>query len=274
MNLLMLFNPLHAVKTILKNKDLLTQLARQNILVRYKGSGFGRIWSFITPLFMLTIYTFVFGFVFKSRWDIDGNESQMAFVLTMFCGLAVFNIFSESVSASTTIVSRNVNYVKKVVFPLEILPVNMLMTSLFFSGVWFIILFAGIVIFLNKICVTAICLPLVICPLIILSQGICWFLASLGVYIRDMEHMVNLLLRALLFMTPIFYPVTRIPEKFRFLFLFNPLAVIVQEMRNVLLFNKWPNWWLLGIVTVFSLIVFQFGYIWFMKTKRGFADVL
>jgi lipopolysaccharide transport system permease protein len=114
----------------------------------------------------------------------------------------------------------------------------------------------------------------VICPLIILSQGTCWLLASLGVYIRDMEHMVNLLLRALLFMTPIFYPVTRIPEKFRFLFLFNPLAVIVQEMRNVLLYNKWPDWWLLGIATVFSLIVFQFGYIWFMKTKRGFADVL
>ena len=263
-----------AITNIWHHRDLLKQLLKRNILGCYKGSGLGGLWSFITPLFMLSIYTFVFSIIFKARWGADVGDSRAAFALTLFCGLAIYNIFSESISSSATTIVSNVNYVKKVVFPLEILPVNMLLSALFFGGIWFIILFAGIGIFMHKICLTAICLPLILLPLIFFTLGLCWLIASLGVYIRDVVHFVGLALQALFFMTPIFYPINMVPEKFQLVLRLNPLTTIIQETRKVVLYNTWPDWRMLGIIFVVSLVVFQLGYIWFMKTKRGFADVL
>ena len=249
-------------------------MAKQNILGRYKGSGLGGIWAFVTPLFMLAIYTFVFSVIFKARWGADVGDSRAAFALTLFCGLAIYNLFSESISSSATTIVSNANYVKKVVFPLEILPVNMLITALFFSGIWFIILFAGIGVFMHRICITAICLPLILLPLLLFTLGLCWLIASLGVYLRDVAHFIGLALQALFFMTPIFYPISMVPEKFQLVLRLNPLTTIIQETRKVMLFNAWPDWRVLGIIFIVSLVVFQLGYIWFMKTKRGFADVL
>ena len=274
MNLIGYLNPIKTINNIWQYRDLLKQLAKQNISGRYKGSGLGRIWSVVTPLFMLSIYTFVFSVIFKARWGADIENSQAAFALTLFCGLAVYNIFSESISTSASIIPSNANYVKKVVFPLEILPINMVITALFFGLIWFIILFAGIGIFLHKICITAICFPLILIPLLLFTLGLSWFIASLGVYIRDVTHFIGIALQALFFMTPIFYPVKMVPEKFRIILRLNPLSTIIQEMRNVVLYNIWPDWHMLGIIFIGSLVVFQLGYAWFMKTKRGFADVL
>jgi lipopolysaccharide transport system permease protein len=273
-NLLGLLNPCKPIENIYNNKDLLKQLAKQNVLGRYKGSGLGGLWSFVTPLFMLTIYTFVFSVIFKARWGTAVGNSRLEFALTIFCGLAVYNIFSESINSSATTIVSNVNYVKKVVFPLEILPVNMVMSALFFGGIWFIILFAGIGIFMHKICLTAICLPLILLPLILFTLGLSWFIASLGVYIRDVVHFIGLALQALFFMTPIFYPITMVPEQYQTILRLNPMTTIIQETRKVILYNKWPDWQLLGIVFIVSLVIFQLGYAWFMTTKRGFADVL
>ena len=274
MNILGYLNPFKTINNIWQYRDLLKQLAKQNISGRYKGSGLGRIWSVVTPLFMLSIYTFVFSVIFKARWGSDVESSRAAFALTLFCGLAVYNIFSESISTSASIIPANANYVKKVVFPLEILPVNMVITALFFGLIWFAILFAGIGIFLHKICITAICLPLVLLPLLLFILGLCWFIASLGVYVRDVTHFIGIALQALFFMTPIFYPINMVPEKFRIVLRLNPLSTIIQEVRNVILYNTWPNWQMLGIIFIISLLMFQLGYAWFMKTKRGFADVL
>lgn len=269
-----LLNFPRTIKDLWSYKDLLIQLAKQNISGRYKSSGLGKIWSIVTPLFMLTIYTFVFSVIFKARWGTDVGDSQAAFALTLFCGLAVYNIFSESISTSATIIVSNANYVKKVVFPLEILPVNMVVTALFFGLIWFAILFAGIGIFMHKICITAICFPLILIPLLLFTLGLCWFIASLGVYVRDVTHFIAIVLQALFFMTPIFYPINMVPEKFRIVLRLNPLSTIIQEMRNIILYNVWPNWQMLVMVFVISLLIYQLGYAWFMKTKRGFADVL
>ena len=267
-------NPLSTLSGIWKGRDLLGQLVRRNIEIRYKGTMMGLVWMVVTPLVMLAVYTFVFGVVFKARWSAGLGDSKAAFALVMFCGMTVFNIFGESVNGSVGIVTGNPNYVKKVVFPLELLPVSAVLSACFFGLIWIGILLLGIVLFLHKFCLASVCLPLVFIPLLLFSCGISWFVASLGVFLRDLAHVVGILLQVLYFMTPIFYSVEMVPESLRPILLLNPLTTLVQSARQVLMFGQWPGWHALGIVTLLSMAVFQLGYFWFMKTKRGFADVL
>ena len=227
----------------------------------------------VTPLVMLGVYTFVFGVVFNARWPGFG-DSKAAFALIMFCGMTVFNIFAESVNGSVGIVTGNPNYVRKVVFPLEILPVSSVLSSCFFGLVWIGILLLGNVLFLHKFCSSIVCLPLIFIPLIILSCGIAWFVASLGVFFRDLAHVVGIVLQVLYFMTPIFYSIEMVPAKLRSILFLNPLTSLVQFAREVLMYDQWPDWRVLGIIILLSMVIFQLGYFWFMKTKRGFADVL
>ncbi len=267
-------NPFSTLWGIWKGRGLLDQLVRRNIEGRYKGTMMGLVWMIVTPLVMLAVYTFVFGVIFKARWGAGLGDSKAAFALIMFCGMAVFNIFSESVNGSVGIVVGNPNYVKKVVFPLELLPVSSVLSACFFGLVWIGILLLGIVLFFHKFCLAAICLPLIFIPLVLFSCGLAWFVASLGVFIRDLAHLIGIVLQVLYFMTPIFYSVEMVPESVRGVLLLNPLTPIVQSARQVLIYNQWPDWHGLGIVTLLSMVVFQMGYFWFMKTKRGFADVL
>ena len=164
--------------------------------------------------------------------------------------------------------------VKNVVFPLELLPVSTVLSACFFGLIWIGILFLGIVLFFHKLCLAAICFPLVLIPLILFSCGVAWFVASLGVFVRDLAHVVGIILMVLYFITPIFYSVEMVPELIRPILLLNPLTFIVHSARQVLMFDQWPDRHALGMVTLLSMAVFQLGYFWFMKTKRGFADVL
>ncbi|UCG56534.1 MAG: ABC transporter permease [Phycisphaerales bacterium] len=269
-----LFNPIAPFRDVCKSRNLLRQLVKRNIQTRYKGSMLGLFWLFATPLCMLAVYTFVFSVVFKTRWGTDVGDSKTAFALTIFCGLSVFNIFSESVTGAVGIISGNPNYVKKVVFPLEVLPVASLLSAFFFGLIWICILVLGVAIFMQKMCLTALCLPVILLPLLLLSCGLSWFVASLGVYLRDLAHAVGILLLMLFFMTPIFYSMDMVPTSYRTALRLNPLTDIVQNSRRVLIFGQWPSWTTVGLLMICSLVVFQFGYVWFMKTKRGFADVL
>ena len=268
------FNPWNVILGIWKGRELLKQLVRRNIEIRYKGTMIGLVWMVVTPLVMLAVYTFVFGVVFKARWGVEFGDSKAAFALIMFCGMTVFNIFSESVNGSVGIVTGNPNYVKKVVFPLELLPVSAVLSACFFGLIWIGILLLGIVICFHKFCFAAVCLPLVFIPLILFSCGIAWFVASLGVFLRDLSHVIGILLQVLYFITPIFYSMEMVPEQLRPVLLLNPLTSIVQSARQVLILGQWPEWHALGIITLLSVVVFQLGFFWFMKTKRGFADVL
>ena len=270
-----LFNPIIGINLIVKYHDLLLQLLKRNIDARYRGSFMGLIWSFVYPLMMLAVYSFVFGVVFKSRWGgAVLAENSASFPLIMFCGMAVFNIFSESITSSPSIIINNQSYVKKVIFPLEILVLSNVLTSFFFGMSWFVLLLMGIFIFLNGVSWTMFLLPFMLVPLLLLSSGVGLFVASLGVYLRDIQQLVVILTQILFFMTPIFYPISVVPEYLRWILEINPLSPIVEETRKILIYNTLPDVFVCLFLYVFSIVIFQLGLAWFIKTKKGFADVL
>ena len=269
-----LFNPFLAIGTLYDNFDLFGQMTKRNIANRYKGAVIGWLWSIIFPLLMLVIYTFVFSEVFKARWSTSGGESKGAFAVIMLCGLAVFNIFSETVSVCCNIITGNPNYVKKIIFPLEILIFSQVTAILVFDAVWFLILFVGAWLFVNSVSWTMLLLPIVLIPLILFSCGICFFVSSLNVYLKDTQHSVPIMLQILFFLTPLVYPLHAVPEKFQKIISLNPLALIVKQTRDIFIYSRVPelNGYLLTLLL--ALIVFQLGFFWFGKTKKGFADVL
>ncbi len=273
-DLVKLFNPWIGIKIILKNRDLLFQLVKRNIAVRYKGSVLGLFWSLAQPLMMLTVYTFVFSVIFKARWGIDNSDSKAAFAIIMFCGMAVFNIFSESVTGSCSLITGNPNYVKKVIFPLEILPIAQVSAATVLGFIWFGLLLLGAIIFMKGLAWTMLLLPLVLIPLILLSCGLSFLAASLSVFFRDIQHLIGVIIQILFFMTPIFYPIQAIPEQYRWVMQINPLSSIVEQARTIFLYGKMLDWTMYGTGLLISLVIFQLGLVWFIKTKRGFADVL
>ena len=247
---------------------------KRNIAVRYKGSVLGLFWSLAQPLMMLTVYTFVFSVIFKARWGIDNSDSKAAFAIIMFCGMAVFNIFSESVTGSCSLITGNPNYVKKVIFPLEILPIAQVSAATVLGFIWFGLLLLGAIIFMKGLAWTMLLLPLVLIPLILLSCGLSFLAASLSVFFRDIQHLIVVIIQILFFMTPIFYPIQAIPEQYRWVMRINPLASIVEQARTVFLYGKMLDWTMYGTGLLISLAIFQLGLVWFIKTKKGFADVL
>ena len=273
--LLKLFNPLLGIRILTQHRDLLMQILKRNIASRYRGSVLGLVWSFAHPLMMLAVYTFVFGIVFKSRWGGAGfGDNNAAFPMIMFCGMAVFNVFAESVNSSAGLIVGNPSYVKKVIFPLEILPIGNVLTSLVFGLAWFVLLLIGTVLLLHQISWTMLLFPFTLLPLLLISCGVSLFIASLGVYLRYIQQLISILTQMLFFMTPIFYPISIVPEKLRWILEFNPLSPIVEETRKVLLYGQLPDPGVCLTSYVLSFVVFQLGLAWFMKTKKGFADVL
>lgn len=272
--LLILLNITLLPRIIWKNTDLLKQFVIRNIVSRYRGSFLGILWSFIQPLLMLCVYTFVFSVVFKARWGVDTGDSRGAFAIIMFCGMALYNIFAESVNLCCGVIVSNPNFVKKVIFPLEVLPLAQTVSTFILGTVWFILLLLGVVFIFGKISFTMLLLPLILFPLFLFTLGISYFVSSLGVYVRDTSYAVQVILQILFFMTPIFYPIQAIPEKFRWPLQLNPLTVLIEEARKVFLYGQFPNWNFLGVSFLVSLIILHLGFVWFTKTKKGFADVL
>ena len=269
-----IFNFAKLPQIVMRNRSLLWQLIKRNIAVRYRGSMLGLVWSFVQPLMMLCVYTFVFSIVLKARWGVDTGDSKGAFAVIMFCGMAVFNIFSEGINSCSTVVIWNPNLVKKVIFPLEILPLAQTISTFILGAVWFILLFLGVVFIYGKISFTMLLFPVVVLPLFLFTLGISYFVASLGVYLRDTAYVVQVVLQVLFFMTPIFYPIQAIPEELRWPLQINPLTILIEESRHVCIYGALPNWNFLGFAFLVSLIVLQLGFAWFNKTKKGFADVL
>ena len=240
---------------------------------RYRGSMLGVLWPFLNPVLMLAVYTFFFSVVFKARWP-GGSESKTEFALILFSGLMVFNFFSECLNRSPNLVISNVNYVKKVIFPLEILPWVTLGASLFHLvislGVWFIFYF----IFFGIPHASVLMLPLVLLPILFLALGFGWGLASLGVYLRDISQVVVSITPVLMFLSPVFYPISNLPEKYRAIVYLNPITLSVEQVRDVLLFGKSIEWSLWGVYLLVSVSIAWLGFAWFQKTRKGFADVI
>lgn len=266
-------SPREMVASFWRNRGLIRNLINREVIGRYRGSMLGILWSFFHPVFMLTVYTFVFSVVFKARWS-GGGESKAEFALVLFAGLIVFNLFAECFNRAPGLVLANANYVKKVVFPLEILPWVAVGSTLFHAlisvGVW--LLFYLLVIGLPH--PTILLLPMVLLPLLLLMAGLSWALAALGVYLRDVAQLATLFTTVLMFLSPIFYPISALPSKYQPLLNLNPLAPAISQMRDVLYWGVVPNPWVyLGYLLVCGMIA-CLGFAWFQKTRKGFADVL
>lgn len=265
--------PHEMLASLWRNRALIKTLIHREVVGRYRGSIMGILWSFFTPVFMLAVYTFVFSVVFKARWS-GGSESRTEFALVLFAGLVVFNLFAECVNRAPTLILTNANYVKKVIFPLEILPWVTLGSAMFHAlislGVWM----GAYVLIFGFPHPTALLLPLVFLPLVLFIMGMSWMLASLGVYLRDVSQFIGIVTTVLMFLSPIFYPVSALPEAYRPFLLLNPLMPAIEQTRNVLFWGKIPDPTTLGTYILLTSLVAWLGFVWFQKTRKGFADVL
>jgi len=256
-----------------QHAPLILRMIKREVIGRYRGSFFGLLWSFITPIIMLSIYTFVFSIVFKARWGVGGSDPY-EFAVMLFSGLIVFNLFSESITQAPLLILNNVNYVKKVIFPLEILPWVTLGSAVFHAAISFLVLFIFLAILGHPFSLSMLWLPVIMLPFLLLIMGLSWFLASLGVFIRDIGQVIGMLMTVLLFMCPIFYSLSALPESIAQYLYLNPLTLIVDQVRTVLISAGQPDWLKLAYYSVVALMVAWSGWFWFSKTRKGFADVL
>lgn len=257
-----------------KHRSLIFQMVRREVIGRYRGSVMGLLWSFLNPVLMLLVYTFVFSVVFQAKWSTGSSESKADFALILFVGMIVHSVFAECVNRAPGLILGNVNFVKKVVFPLEILPWVALGATFFHTlvsiAVW-ALFFAVVKGYLPW---TLVFLPLVALPLVLVSLGFTWFLAATGVFLRDVSQTTGIFTTVLLFVSPIFYPASALPEEYRGLLDLNPLTFLIEQARDVMVWAKLPDFAGLAAYTLGALAVALFGLAWFQKTRRGFADVL
>ncbi|MDU1573919.1 MAG: ABC transporter permease [Pantoea sp.] len=262
------------VRSFLNNRGLIWQMTKREVTGRYKGSFFGLAWSLFNPLMMLIVYTFVFSVVFKTRWGTDPNAGKTDFAIVLFIGLIIFNLFSECIGRAPGLITSNVNYVKKVVFPLEILVFVNFFAALFHAIVSFMVLLMAIIIFKQHIHLTIFILPIIVLPLMLSILGLSWLLAALGVFVRDIAQTIGIIISVLMFMSPVFYPIAALPESFQKIIMLNPLAFMIEEARKVVFWGVSPNWEMLAINTAIGGVICIFGFSFFQKVRKGFADVL
>jgi lipopolysaccharide transport system permease protein len=265
--------PIEMVASLWRNRGLIQASAKREVLGRYRGSALGLLWSFFNPLFMLAVYTFVFSEVFKARWN-PASESKTEFALVLFSGLIVFNLFAECINRAPSVILSNPNYVKKVVFPLEILPFVTLLSALYHAlmslGVWL----AAYLLLFGIPHASALLLPLILLPFLLFIMGLSWVLASLGVFLRDVSQFIGVVVTTLMFLSPIFYPASALPEGYRQLLYLNPLTPVIEMTRDILYWGKLPDFAMLAIYWLATGVIAWLGFAWFQKTRKGFADVL
>ncbi len=271
-------SPLGIPRMCAQHGHLMRQMLRRDIAQRYRGSALGLLWSFVTPLLMLAVYTFVFSVVFEARWPSRTGAAippaTGEFALILFCGLMLHAFFADCLSRSPAIILHNVNFVKKVVFPLEILPVMVLGSAGFHFCMSLCVLLGATLVLTGALPATAGLLPLVLAPFFLLTLGLCWGLAAIGVYLRDISQLIGLLVMMLMFLSPIFYPPEALPEAWRPWLVLNPLTLPIDQARSVLLWGKFPDLQALGIYAGIATATCLLGFAWFQKTRKGFADVL
>lgn len=267
-------SPLESFASLWRHRRLALALVRREVTGRYRGSMMGMAWSFFNPVFMLLIYTAVFSIVFKARWGTGSDESKADFAIILFVGMIVHGVFAECVNRAPNLILENVNYVKKVIFPLEVLPWVALGSALFHAGVSILVLLVAQLILRHSLPWTVVLFPAVMLPLVLTTVGLAWFLTALGVYIRDIGQTTVMFTTVMMFVSPVFYPVSSLPESIRGLMWLNPLTYIIEEGRNTLIFGVLPDFrgWVFAMVQ--GIVIALLGFAWFQRSRRGFADVL
>jgi lipopolysaccharide transport system permease protein len=255
------------------NRQLIVQMTKREVVGRYRGSVMGLAWSFFNPVLMLAVYTFVFSEIFKARW-VGQDPGKGGFAILLFVGMIVHGIFAECANRSPSLIMSNANYVKKVLFPIEILPVISLGSALFHGCISLVVLLLAQLLLTHTLCWTAVFFPLVLVPLVLGTLGVSWLLAALGVYLRDVGQIIGVLTTVLMFLSPVLYPIAALPEVYRPWMQLNPLTYIIEESRNVLLMGRIPQWESMVVALAVGAAMAAFGYWMFQKTRKGFADVL
>jgi lipopolysaccharide transport system permease protein len=268
-----LWNPIAPYRALSTHLNLIVQMARRDVVGRYRGSYIGLLWSFFNPLLMLAVYTFVFGVIFKSRWSAQ-SSGHFEYAVILFAGLNINSLFAECANRAPTLIVENVNFVKKVVFPLETLAWSTLGSALFHLLVSTIVLLVFSLIARGTMSWTILLFPLIVLAFLPFVAGTVWLLSSLGVFLRDLKQAIVVITSTLMFLAPIFYSEDLISPQYRDLLYLNPLTVIVDASRDVLIWGRMPDWGLLGLYTVASCLFAWFGFAWFERARRGFADVL
>ena len=255
-----------------RHRALLYSLARRDIETRYRGTTLGFIWAVLQPLMMLAVYAFVFGGIFQSRWGAQGGMQD--FVQMLYCGLIIHGLFSDTLSRSPSAVLANPSYVKKVVFPLEQLPVCQLASALFNAVVSLVLLGLLILIQHHSLPATALLVPIVLAPLLLLTAGLAWLLAAVGVFFRDVGQVINIAMAVLLFLSPVFYPASAAPAMARQLIYLNPLTYPMEALRAVLVQGVQPNWLYWWAYSGAATLTGLAGLWFFQRTRPAFADVI
>ncbi|EKZ95731.1 polysaccharide ABC efflux pump, inner membrane subunit [Cupriavidus sp. HMR-1] len=265
-------DPGAVLRAVLQQRHLFTQLVRRDIVGRYRGSLFGIVWAFLNPLLMLSLYTIVFGMFLRTRWA--GSQNSFEFSVVLFAGLILFNFFAECINRAPMLVVANANYVKKVVFPLEMLAWVAVGTAFFHTVISLIVWVIFSTLVYGTVHWTLVYLPLILVPLIFMTIGLVWIVSSLGVYLRDIGQVIGVATSVVMFLSPIFYPVDTLPESFRALLLMNPLTFLIEQARLVMLGGGTPDISTLAIYMASSIAFAWLALAWFQHARKGFADVL
>lgn len=265
--------PWKILKRLASHRSLLKQFTKREIERRYKGTLLGLFWSFLTPLLMLLVYTIVFGFIFGGSYGHPG-ETKTQFTLGLFCSLLLWDVIAGSIVTSPGLIVGNANFVTKVIFPLEILPITMITSTLVHTAIGFIPLLLLLVISQGTIAFSAVSLFFILIPILFYTLGITWILSALGVFLRDISAMIPAVITILMFMSAVFFPVTAIPVAWRWVIMLNPAAVLISMARNAVVFSQWPDMTMYGLQLLVSIMLATLGYALFMKLKPAFADVL
>lgn len=251
-------------------------MSKREVVARYRGSFIGLAWSFFNPILLLLVYTFVFSVVFEARWGgsrFEGSENG-SFAIMIFTGMVVHALFADCFIRSPGLITSNSNFVKRVVFPLEVLPWVAMGASAFHMAVSLVVLIGAQFFLAGYVPWTAILVPLVVLPLIFLTLGVSWFFAASGVYFRDLSQVSGVITTVLLFLSPVFYPLSQIPEAYRSVFYLNPLTYVIESCRELIVFGQLPSAVSLGVYYCVSIGIAWLGFIWFQRTRKGFADVI
>lgn len=266
------YNPSQIVSSLIKHSYLIGQLTKRDVLLKYRGSYMGIGWSFLYPLLLLLIFTFVFGKILGAKWSQPSNHSA-PFALIMYCGLIVFNIFAEVASSAPRLIHGYQSYVKKIIFPVEILPVVLVLTACTHAAVNLFILLLASALF-GEVHITILLTPIVLLPMVLFAFGVAWFLAAAGVFVRDLVHVMPVFVQIVMFLSPVFYAVHYVPEYLQWFYRVNPLGAVIEDMRRVVLWGQTPKWESWGLTMLVSLVIAVLGYAFFQNGKEEFADVL
>jgi len=268
------YSPREMLASPWRNRELLFALLKRDVAGRYRGSFMGLAWSLFNPLLMLAIYTFVFSVVFKARWGAGEEGSRADFAIVLFVGMIVHGLFTECVNRAPGLILAHANYVKKVIFPLDILPWVAFGSALFHMAVGLAVLLAAQVVLRQYVPWTVVFFPIVLLPLVFATMGFAWLLASLGVYVRDVGQITAVFTLVLMFVSPVFYPVSALPPDYRRWLYLNPLTLVIEQSRGALLFGRQPDFLQWSLLLAASVLIAWGGFAWFQKTRRGFADVV